>query len=622
MKRACKLLTGMLLGFAWVPGLSAQEVITPLYNNPRAAAAQTYTVQLKKATGETMLDLPVFDDFSNSTVTPDTGIWSDAFVFVNNNFCLNPVTNGVATLDALNEEGSIYSHAVFSPSTFVADHLTSLPVALDYPVSDSIYLSFLYQPGGLCDLPEEKDSLMVDFFNAVSGQWINVWRVPGEAMHPFQHAMIPITDERFLTNGFRFRFRNRASLSASNHFPDMRSNADYWHVDYIRLDRHRFAADTVLRDVAFNSPLNSVLKDLTAIPWAHFAQAYNTALDPYVFARYMNNDSITRNVTRSLTILEPLYNETYSPETPTAQDLPSMHDTVVNFSYIYPLDFNRGDSALIRFKAALRTDEFDPKVNDTVVHDQLFTDYYAYDDGTAEAGYGLRGSGSAGGLVAVSYNAYESDMLGGVYIYFNQVYDSLNLGYYFNLVVWDESDGRPGSIIWEDNRDYKPRYTSTYTGFVKYEFSQPVPVDGPFFVGWRQYNEYLLNVGLDRNKDPVPPVMYYSIQGEWIASEAPGVIMLRPFLYHEPSGLDQAGTPPAALHVYPNPVTDRLFFDLPEDAYSAGRQVAFYDASGRLLYQALTDENSLDLSGYPGGIYYLRIDTGPASYHAKIVINP
>ena len=69
-------------------------------------------------------------------------------------------------------------------------------------------------------------------------------------------------------------------------------------------------------------------------------------------------------------------------------------DTVVEFDYFYPLDVNRGESALVRIKASLRTDNIDPKVNDTVFYDQVFKDYYAYDDGTPEAGYGLKGSGN------------------------------------------------------------------------------------------------------------------------------------------------------------------------------------------------------------------------------------
>ena len=602
--------------------LFAQEVVLPLFDNPQAALHHHSTPREKKSTSATLVDLPIFDDFSVSNIFPDSDLWSDAYAFVNNNYCKDPVTNGVASLDALDADGSIYFTAVLAPSTFVADHLTTHPIQLDYPASDSIYLSFLYQPGGLCDVPESQDSLMVDFFAIDSSQWVNVWSIAGGEKQPFRQVMIPITDKRFLGTGFKFRFRNRASLSASNDYPDMRSNADYWHVDYVKLDRNRFAGDTILRDVAFNTGLNSVLMNLTSLPWSHFEQAYNTVLEPLVFARYRNNDTIARNVTRSLIIQEPIYNESYTPGAPTAQDLPGMEDTIVNFGYIYPFDFDRGDSAIIRFKAALRTDEFDPKVNDTVVHDQLFKDFYAYDDGTAEAGYGLRGGGSADGVVAMQYYSYQPDNLGGVYMYFNHVYDSLNLGYYFNLVVWDDSDGQPGSVIWEDDHEYKPIYTTTYPGFVKYQFSKPVLVDGPFYVGWRQFNQYILNIGLDLNNKPSPSVMFYNLQGSWQSSSAPGVMMLRPYLYDETSGLTGTSAKTASMQIYPNPAKDLIFFEIPADAEGHKIQIEIYDASGRLVSISNPHTNSLDISSYPAGIYYIRALVGKSVYHSKLLINP
>ena len=537
MNRTIRVAVVILISLAGLQGLLAQEIITPLYRNPRAAKLQSEHVRIRKSAEASLLELPLFDDFSNTVLVADTGSWSDAYAFVNNNFCLNPVSNGVATLDALDADGSIYAHATLSPTTFVADHLTSKAINLQYPASDSLYLSFLFQPGGLCDVPEEEDSLMVDFYATDSSQWINVWRIPGRSLHEFAHAMIPISSERFLTSGFRFRFRNRASLSRSNDYPDKRSNVDYWHVDYVRLDRNRTASDTILRDVAFNTPLGPVLKNLSSIPWSHFEVAYNTTINSFVSAHYRNNDSITRNVTRSMTILEPMYNESYNPGTPTAQDLPEYEDTIVDLGYIYPFNFQRGDSALIRFKAALRTDAFDPRVNDTVIHDQWFKDYYSYDDGTAEAGYGLRASGTANAYVAMKYHSYKTDRLGGIYIYFNQVYDSVNLkNYSFNLMVWDETDGLPGSVIHEDEQSFKPIYTSSYTGLIRYEFSDPVTVSGPFFVGWRQDKEYILNVGLDLNSRPNPQVMYFNM-GNWESSTAPGVIMFRPFLYDETTGI-------------------------------------------------------------------------------------
>lgn len=620
MNRTGCVLVSFLICFPALLRLQAQEHITPLHSNPRAAQQYDAFHSAKKSAQAVLLELPFFDDFSNSSLKADSGRWSNAYAFVNNNFSLNPVTNGIATLDALDEVGSIYSHAVISPNTFVADSLCSQTINLAYPASDSIYLSFLYQPGGICDLPEEQDSLMVDFYASDSSEWINVWRIAGSDLHPFKHVMIPVTDLRFLNNEFRFMFRNRASLSANNEMPDKRSNVDYWHVDYVRLDRNRTAADTILRDVAFNAPLTSIFKELSAVPWSHFEAARNTTLSPFVTAQYRNNDSIIRNVTRSLTILEPLYGESEPIGTPTAQDIPAFDISLVDFAFPYDLDFNRGDSALIRFKAALRTDVFDPKVNDTLIHDQLFRDYYAYDDGSAEAGYGLRGDGTEYGMVAVRHHSYEADMLGGVYIYFNQVHDSLNLkDYTFNLMVWSDSDGSPGTAIWDDGTIFRPRYTPGYSGFVKYEFTEPVPVNGPFHVGWRQYKPYTLNMGLDLNNNPDSPVMFYNI-GSWVSSEAPGMVLFRPYLYESTTGIDHPSAP-EHLNFYPNPASERIWFELPSGSEGKDIPVNVYDTSGRQLYNGVLRSNSLDVSEYASGLYYIRVLIEGKAHYSKVLIN-
>ncbi|MDF1575315.1 MAG: T9SS type A sorting domain-containing protein [Bacteroidales bacterium] len=622
MNRTTSLFASILICLPGITGLQAQELITPLYRNQRAAQQHVELQSTKKTAAATLLELPVFDDFSNSTLITDTGIWSDSYAYANNHFPVNPVSNGVATLDALDANGSMYDHAVLSPLTFEADHLSSHPINLEYPASDSIYLSFLYQPGGLCDLPEEEDSLMVDFFASDSSRWINVWRAPGAALHPFKTVMIPITAERFLNSNFRFRFRNRASLPRNNETPDKRSNVDYWHVDYVRLHENRSSSDTILRDVAFHTGLSTVFKELSAVPWSHFEKAYNTSLAPFVSAGYRNNDSITRNVTRSLTILEPLYDESELIGTPSALDVPAQEEMLVDFPFPYDLDFQRGDSALVRFEAALRTDEFDPKVNDTVIHDQLFRDYYAYDDGTAEAGYGLRGDGTAYGMVAIRHYSFEPDMLGGIYIFFNQVYDSVNLKEYpFNLMVWNDSDGMPGTVIWDDEVNHKPKYTPAYNGFVKYEFTDPVPVNGLFYVGWRQEKEYILNVGLDLNNPPAAPVMFYN-QGAWAGSEAPGMLLFRPFMYDRSTGMESPSKKAkTALNLYPNPASDRIWIQLP--AYKPGDPVLvdIYDSSGRQVHRSELQSNSLDVSGFSPGLYHIRVIISGEPYYSKVLIN-
>ena len=257
-----------------------------------------------------------------------------------------------------------------------------------------------------------------------------------------------------------------------------------------------------------------------------------------------------------------------------------------------------------------------------MISDQVFKDYYAYDNGTPEAGYGLRGGGTGDGLVAMRYYSYRPDQLGGVYIYFNQVLDSLNLNYYFNLVVWNDSEGQPGTIVWEDDNEYRPLYTSTHPGYVKYHFSQPVPVDGPFYVGWRQYNEFILNVGLDLNNKPIPPVMLYNLEGTWLSSAAPGVMMFRPYLYDPTTGLDEVFSESAKIHIYPNPATDRIYFNVPGAKEESRIKIEIFDASGRLVDHLITHTNNMDVSSFSAGIYYIKAQLGSRVYHSKLLINP
>lgn len=601
--------------------LNAQEVITPLAGNPAVSEIRDERAFLKLSGSSQHLELPFRDDFSGRGIIPDRDLWSDARAFVNNNYGVDPITRGVATLDALDENGSLYPNAVRGPATFEADQLTSHPINLAYPASDSIYLSFYYQAGGLGDQPEEQDSLLLDFFDPAQGEWVHIRGIAGDTLAPFKQVMVPVTESRFLAEGFRFRFRNLASLPRNSDYPDKMSNVDHWHLDYIRLDRNRSASDTVVRDVAFVSPVPPMLKMLSSIPWTHFEAAYQTAFESRLPVRYRNNDTISRNVTRTLTITDLVHGGTIRPAEPTAQDILPLSDTVVEFNYIYPFDFEKGDSARFRLTVSLRTDEFDPPENDTAIHDQVFSDFYAYDDGTAEAGYGLRGQGSRNGSVAIRYNSYEPDLLGGVELFFNQLHDSVNLDYYFKLMVWGDSEGKPGSVIREDEKDHTPQYTPSLLGFKRYYFTSPVPVDGPFYVGWTQFNEYMLNVGLDRNNRLASTVMFYNYQGTWEQSGAPGVMLVRPFLFREPTGPGGEPHRESSPILFPNPASDLVQVRMPGEHGPVSGMAEIYDLQGRLVVRSDQFQGILDVSALEEGIYLVRVASGGRTSSTKLVIN-
>jgi len=598
-----------------IAGTYGQEVILPLSGNPVAKNYYDSKPTVRKSALADTLDLPFIDDFSYYLVEPDPEIWADRHAFINRNYALDPVTIGVATMDAIDYDGSLYPNAVTAPNSYDADHLTSRPINLAYPPEDSIYLSFYFQPQGLGDIPEPMDSLSVQFYDIQEEKWITVWHVPGDSVRPFKIVMIPIKDQRFLQKGFRFRFKNIASLSRSNDYPDFRGNVDHWNIDYVKLDRLRTINDTINRDVSFITDVPSILKGMQAIPWNQFESAYNTIVKANLALRYRNNDSITRNVTRKLFIEDLIYNESYSPGQPTAQDLPAFSDTSVAFSYIYPFEFNRGEKGLFKFTASLRTDEFDNKKNDTVSRTQVFSNYFAYDDGSAEFGYGLRGQGSKDGKVALKYNIYEPDQLGGVETYFNQIYDSINLDYYFRFVVWNDDDGQPGSIIYEDEKARKPVYADSINGLVRFRFDNPVPVEGVIYVGWRQVNEYLLNVGLDINSKPADPVLYYSIGDGWKPSNAPGIIMLRPYLYSESDGILQRS--PGSINIFPNPAFNTVRFEIGYDE----KYVEIFDLGGRLVINRTVTGNEINVSDLDEGIYIIRLKTSNEIFTAKLLIS-
>lgn len=128
--------------------VSSQEILRDIEVNHSVRQRYHNTPNLKSASAG-MLELPFFDDFSVTQVYPDHENWSDRNVFINNDYPVNPVSIGVATFDAIDHTGSLYEQASAMP--FVADHLTSGPVNMDYLPGDSIYLSFFYQPQGKGD---------------------------------------------------------------------------------------------------------------------------------------------------------------------------------------------------------------------------------------------------------------------------------------------------------------------------------------------------------------------------------------------------------------------------------------------------------------------------------------
>jgi len=585
-----------------------QEVVTGLSRNIYLQNGKSLVENAKGIQSSDTLEIPFFDDFSDSYIYPDSRRWEDKSAFINNTFSVKQISAGIATLDALDSEGRLYETA--SSFVFEADHLTSKPVNLNYNSGDNIYLSFFYEAGGLSDKPEPGDSLVLQFWAPGEKEWFHIWKAPLNETNGFRPVIINIADSRFLKKGFRFRFVNYASLSAAVSDPSMAGNCDIWNIDYILLDKNRHPADTIPPDVAFTLPVRSVLKTYEQMPWNQFRQVFLSEMGPYITINYRNNDRIIRNVTRSFEITDVYKNTMVHSFTAGATNLNPDATVTYNAGLIYTFNSTGSDSALFRLKCYLTTDAFDRKQNDTLIYYQVFGRCFAFDDGTSESGYGISGMGSRNAMVAYRFKSFIPDTLRAVQICFNDSYQNANQRA-FDLMIWNNNKGVPGDVIYS-KEELIAKQGESINGFYTYILDTPVEITGDFFVGWKQRSETFLNAGFDLNTPHKGRQLYY-LNGEWNVSQMPGSLMIRPVFGPEIKSSDIFNPvyDESPVKIWPNPATEYIFISTGNQTFLSEMNVSVTDIAGRIILNAMyRDSERLNISSLPAGIYFLSIRAG------------
>jgi hypothetical protein len=578
--------------------LLSQEVVTGIPSNTFLKKSVAQAPSSKGNLADTLL-LPFFDDFSGNSIIPDQGRWSDRNVFINNTYSDRQITKGVATFDALDSKGSLYETS--SSSGFRADQLTSQPLNLSYPASDNIWLSFVYEAGGLSDLPERNDSITLEFFAPLESKWYSVWRKEGDDRKGFRNVILPVNKSRYLKKGFRFRFVNYASLGQNSSDPSMLGNCDIWNIDYIYLNRNRSEADTVFNDVAFTLPVRSLLKNHEAMPWKQFRQVYLQEMGSSIPVHYRNNDLVTRNITRDFEIWDVYAGLQSHQFTSGATNIGPLINADYNANLIYTFNSSRQDSALFRLKCSLKTDQFDRKDNDTIIYYQVFKNYFAFDDGTAEGGYGINGLGSRNAMMAYRFTSFTSDTLRAIDICFNDSYLDANKRA-FDIMVWDDNNGEPGNVLY-NKEEVLVGQGSMVNGFYRYYIPGGVMVDGLFYVGWKQRSETFLNAGLDLNTPNKGRQMYW-LNGTWNPSQVSGSVMIRPVVGGPlATGRNDVVTEKEnEVTIWPNPAADQITVKVKERHYSSSAMVSVINMAGRELIRVpLADQ--IDISSLSKGLY-------------------
>ena len=606
-----------------------QEVIGLTENRVIKNQIKEYKSRNKSAQNTVPLKLPFFDDFSTSNVFPDDDIWEDRYAFINSSYPIEPVSIGVATLDAIDDQGNIYAtDNDITPS----DTLTSNPIDLSEfkGTAQPVTFSFWYQSGGKGEKPEEKDSLLLEFFSPEDTAWTgSAWKAETWPTDTFIQVIISLNDSLF-QNGFKFRFRNYTSIS-DNEVTQGRgalSNADQWHLDYIQLDNRSFQEHASINDISFIEPLRSTLRYYESVPWSHIDNVItDERLDTIpIFIRNAYerltppDDSTT--VTRQYYVKDLNENsyfiEPYPNNGITEQFLNnSIIDRGDRFKPYYQQ--TKADIGLFEIAAYFRNTEH-YKGNDTVKRIEKFLDYYAYDDGTAEYGFGITGESARGALLAYRFKLYRTDTLRAIDFYFNKTRNNYNATKPFKICIWDNNNGLPDRLIYPENLEQSPvQYPDSTKGlnqFTRYSLDTLLVVSDTIFVGWQQTTEEFLNLGYDINNANKKNILT-NLTGNWKSFyNSPyieGSLMIRLLC-----GTKQLSSSikeitknyEELLSLYPNPASEYIYIQYPLSLNDYLLSVSIYDFFGKLVYLSHEIAPLINTSGFKPGLYILRI-SGP-----------
>lgn len=567
------------------------------------------------------LSLPFFDDFANNPngYYPDCAKWeNDQQAYINQGMAYQPPSIGVATLDGLNSVGEPYNRNAGNSTPNPADTLSSQAIDLSgFTAANNLVLSYFYQPEGLSDRPEEGDSLILEFLDT-AGNWDLIHQHAGVPLSvstlvriEFDQNFILIQDAQYLHAGFKFRFRNLATITGNN---------DHWHLDYIYLDQNRTdtTAPVYYNDVCYTQPPNSPLDPYTAIPWRHFdATAWSGSIKMQLF----NHSNITGILDRTYTVEDTsngvnLLTNTL-PTTPTYSPSPTSDDSFEGVISSTFSNFNPTEKTVL--KSTYRIDApgaFQNSApffnNDTACRYTELSNYYAYDDGTAETRII---ASSIGTQLAVEFTALADDTLRGIYIHMPYFRNRDNEQDFINVKVWvDDIQVSSNEVFSRDI--YRLRYEEGFNGMHYVELADftgtPFPIalsaGQTFYIGWQQASAIEVPVGFDRSTNNRSRTFKKVGGNPWTNIIYEGTIMIRPLLSpnSDPFIIPTEKTPlpnqEIELQLFPNPTTGHLNIACEACNPDTNFTIAIYTQLGQQLrQQAFTPQ--LHVADLPKGVY-------------------
>lgn len=511
----------------------------------------------------------------------------------------------------------------------IADIFAEMQVDTLFP-GDTVWASVGCLPGMFTIItdtltPMAQGSIAVPcdsvFTTVADTTWYNVWSAPGQTLQafmaenngqPFKQVMIPINDLKYFQNNFYFRFYNYASIVNSS-LPSNRSNEDNWNIDFVYLDMNRTAFDGSYPMLTFSGKRPSFFQRYQAMPYRQYRVNPSSATKENLQLDIANLDKVEHEALYYYTVkkigggqsfehhLDAVTIAPYQeagflscPETGESPACPYVQE-------LFDLSMNY-DSVSYEIKHYVYDSTCNPPLVDSLVYRQGLYNYYAYDDGVAEMGYGVE---PANGKFAVKYELAEFDTICGVQLLFNRTLNDANLKY-FDIVIWKDENGHPGNEIYRLSNQ-RPKWEDQPYRFSYYPFKENVLLSGVFYIGLVQQSNGIINIGFDASIDN-SQYNFFNVNGSWQQSEKAGSLMIRPVVGSSYFiGLDeQVDNSSARLSLYPNPASSTLYIKLSEGVSIS--KVYVYDLMGRVVYQ--DDETSaIAVGNMPDGLYLMSVIT-------------
>ncbi|WP_026628463.1 T9SS type A sorting domain-containing protein [Dyadobacter alkalitolerans] len=600
-----RIILTLLLALFQCQFLYAQLKLVPIDGSYADEEAES---QSTLRTGAT-LNLPFFDDFSTTkTASPNTANWlPGSGVYINNTLSSSQPSLNIATFDGLNASGTPYN--LINPLTQnFTDTLTSQPIDLaGKKASDSLYISFQWLAKGLGELPDSSDSFQLEFLSKVNG-WVTAWQQVGYKLDTvYKNQFVKITDPAYFHNAFQFRFR--AYGRKSGYY-------DTWHLDYVYLNTKRSVRQPYIFDVAVRKAISPFLKKYTAMPLRQYRVNPQAAISDSVKTDVANNFNNFNILTSTFTIRDATKGTELFRNVQRSIYVESLKSKSLAVKTAPPAINSNLDSLKLITKFWVTTTDTIPgvnlKTNDSSTSRVDLTDYYAYDDGSAE--YGVQVNQKLG-RVAVQYTLAKPDTIGGVRLAMVQFNKDVS-GQGFTIQIFDNKNDKPDRLIAQ--RSVGARYPALRNGFIDYAFNTPVAVPDTFYVGWLQLNEQPVTVGFDRNSMLGRNAVFYNLGTEWAKETAlKGSIMIRPYLGKKAAGV-VTGNEPAAT-------TDMRFFPNPNKGVinwenASIKRIEIYAMQGHLVQTIVPEKNQRSaVVQLIEGIYIVKSSDGKRSFTQKML---